>query len=170
MKNDDRKKQKKYVIISLIVCLVVYSYYNQYKESHDNYINDLSNNSSVDATINNFSTEDNKNIEDNKSLEPNNFEEIKIVQGELGKYGKKVFDEGEFQIFYYIPEGKYNISVLTRYAFGNELCFLWLENDSDNSVIEKLSFNQTNSNVVNIPAKSHIYNSNRCSYSLKRIN
>lgn len=98
-----------------------------------------------------------------------------IDYNEIGNYGKIMEYEGQNEIFYYFPSGTYIIEVTNM---SESTCWLWVDENigystnygTSYNLVEKLTFTSTNlTNTVSLNDNVHIYNSNKCSYKLKKL-
>lgn len=144
------------------------------KEKSTNNNQDLKEQDKVKSDTKEFST--NKSKEEVKVEEKSKKVNYYINYNELGKFGKYMEFEKKKVIFYYFPDGKYNIEVI---KLNEDICFLWIDyrNGYQNgnygtayNTKEMLKFTKSlKASTVVLDNSVHIYNSNNCNYKLTLI-
>lgn len=125
--------------------------------------------------------DDSEEIAEDELLENelvNNNQEIQTVYylnyNELGEYGVYQEYEGSDSIFYYFPDGEYSIELVNNETW---YCYLWIDynekissNDSYTyNLKQKLDFSNMTSTTITLDSDTHIYNSNKCDYTLTKL-
>ena len=100
-----------------------------------------------------------------------------IKYNELGQFGRKKKKKKKNVIFYYLPDGKYQVEVT---KLNENVCYLWIDyregyqNGNYGTAYntkERLKFSKTEKKTtVEIDSSVHIYNSNDCNYKFTLIN
>ena len=100
-----------------------------------------------------------------------------IKYNELGEFGRNMEFEKKNVIFYYLPDGKYQVE-LTK--LNENVCYLWIDyregyqNGNYGTAYntkERLKFSKTEKKTtIEIDSSVHIYNSNDCNYKFTLIN
>lgn len=133
--------------------------------------NDNTNNT-VDNSKNTLSEYKNQNINETSKKVT-----YYIKYNELGEFGRNMEFEKKNVIFYYLPDGKYQVE-LTK--LNENVCYLWIDyregyqNGNYGTAYntkERLKFSKTEKKTtIEIDSSVHIYNSNDCNYKFTLIN
>lgn len=138
--------------------------------------NDIVDKDKDPVTDNQFQADNNTSKKEDKANEKSKETIYYINYNELGEFGKYMEFEKKSVIFYYLPDGKYNIEATT---LNENMCFLWIDyregyqNGNYGTAYETkkmLKFTTTSQiETITIDSSVHIYNSNDCNYKLTLI-
>lgn len=165
------KKIKIARIIIPFLILIIWMMCTPIENTEQPTTNDNTNNT-VDNSKNTLSEDKNQNINETSKKVT-----YYIKYNELGEFGRNMEFEKKNVIFYYLPDGKYQVE-LTK--LNENVCYLWIDyregyqNGNYGTAYntkERLKFSKKEKKTtIEIDSSVHIYNSNDCNYKFTLIN